>query len=159
MNLCSGIIHVGIRKKVKGQRLDTRFVNPQLVLNGEPVDYEKGEYGPQVCADFIGDFIKANKDEPFLVYYPMILAHCPFDPTLDSSDWDPNRPGSTSYKGDQNRPQKHSKAMASYMDKIVGQLEAQLVELGIRDNARLARYCVPACRQSRPRFVGDEFTD
>ncbi|WP_200275314.1 sulfatase-like hydrolase/transferase [Haloferula rosea] len=134
------------QKKVKGKRVDTRFVNPQLELNGEPVDYGNGEYAPQLCADFVSEFIEANKDQPFLVYYPMILTHCPFDPTPDSSDWDPTRPGSTTYKGDQNRPQKHFKDMASYMDKIVGQLEARLVDLGIRDNTLIL-------------FTGDNGTD
>ncbi|MGE9270856.1 MAG: sulfatase-like hydrolase/transferase, partial [Verrucomicrobiales bacterium] len=61
------------QKKVKGKRVDTRFVNPQLELNGEPVDYDNGEYAPQLCADFVSDFIEAHKDQPFLVYYPMIL--------------------------------------------------------------------------------------
>ena len=64
----------------------------------------------------------------------MILTHCPFDPTPDSSDWDPTRPGSKAYKGDQQQPQKHFKDMAFYMDKIVGQLEDKLEVLGIRDN-------------------------
>ena len=80
--------------------VDSRFVNPDLEINGEPKKFRNGEYGPQVCTDFILDFIKANKENPFLVYYPMILTHCPFDPTPDSDDWDPERPGSKTYKGD-----------------------------------------------------------
>ncbi|MEN8662708.1 MAG: sulfatase-like hydrolase/transferase [Lentimonas sp.] len=133
-------------RQVDKQKVDTRFVNPQMEINGKPFDYTNGEYGPQVCADFVSDFMEANKDQPFLVYYPMILTHCPFDPTPDSDDWDPTRLGSTSYKGDQKRPQVHFKDMASYMDKIVGQLEAKLEALGIRDNTLIL-------------FTGDNGTD
>jgi hypothetical protein len=86
------------------KRIDRRFVNPLLEINGKEKDYTNGEYGPQICTDFICDFIDTNKKKPFLVYYPMILTHCPFDPTPDSTDWDPKRLGSTTYKGDRERP-------------------------------------------------------
>ena len=88
------------RSKENNKNIDRRFVNPLLEFNGKEKDYVNGEYGPQVCTDFVCDFIDRNKEKPFLVYYPMILTHCPFDPTPDSSDWDPKRLGSTAYKGD-----------------------------------------------------------
>ena len=120
------------RSKVDGTRFDRRFVNPLLEINGEEMDYTSGEYGPQVCTDFVCDFIKENNRRPFLVYYPMILTHCPFDPTPDSYDWDPTRLGSKSYKGDQNDPQRHFVDMVAYADKMVGQIVTQLKKSGIR---------------------------
>ena len=42
------------------------------------------------------------KKSTLLVYYPMILTHCPFVPTPHSEDWDPNDLGSKTYKGDEN---------------------------------------------------------
>ena len=96
-----------------------------------------GEYGPQVCTDFICDFIEENKKNPFLVYFPMILTHCPFDPTPDSSDWDPKRLGSTTYKGDKDDPQRHFRDMVAYADKMVGQIVKQLEKSGVRDNTVL----------------------
>ena len=45
-------------------------------------------------------FIEKNKDEPFFVYYPMILTHCPFIPTPGHPDYDAKDPGSKTYKGD-----------------------------------------------------------
>ena len=30
--------------------------------------------------------MKQNRQRPFFAYFPMILTHCPFDPTPDSSD-------------------------------------------------------------------------
>ncbi|MEX0867977.1 MAG: sulfatase-like hydrolase/transferase, partial [Pirellulales bacterium] len=61
-----------------GKKVDSRFVNPRLEINGVEKDYDNGEYGPQVCTVFICDFIETNKDKPFAVYYPMLLTHCPF---------------------------------------------------------------------------------
>jgi len=134
------------RSKENGKTIDRRFVNPLLEFNGTEKDYTNGEYGPQVCTDFICDFIDRNREDPFLVYYPMILTHCPFDPTPDSTDWDPKRLGSTTYKGDRNDPQRHFRDMVAYADKVVGQIVAQLEKSGVRDNTLLI-------------FTGDNGTD
>lgn len=134
------------RSKKDGTTFDRRFVNPMLEFNGVEEDYTSGEYGPQVCTDFICDFIEENKRKPFLVYYPMILTHCPFDPTPDSTDWDPKRLGSTSYKGDQNDPQRHFVDMVAFADKAIGQIVAQLEKSGVRDNTLII-------------FTGDNGTD
>ncbi len=134
------------RSKGNGKTYDRRFVNPLLEFNGKEKDYTNGEYGPQVCTDFVCEFIDANKEKPFLVYYPMILTHCPFDPTPDSTDWNPKRLGSTTYKGDRNDPQRHFRDMVAYADKEVGQIVAQLEKSGVRDNTLLI-------------FTGDNGTD
>ena len=134
------------RSNENGKRIDRRFVNPMLEFNGVEKDYLEGEYAPQICTDFICDFIDQNKEKPFLVYYPMILTHCPFDPTPDSTDWDPKRLGSTTYKGDRNDPQRHFRDMVAYADKVVGQIVAQLEKSGVRDNTLLI-------------FTGDNGTD
>lgn len=134
------------RSKQNGKNYDRRYVNPLIESNGEERDYVDGEYGPDVCTNFICDFIDKNKKEPFLVYYPMILTHCPFDPTPDSADWDPKRLGSTTYKGDRNDPQRLFKDMVAYVDKTIGKLDATLEKAGVRDNTLLM-------------FIGDNGTD
>jgi arylsulfatase A len=112
-----------IRKRTReGQPYDTRFSNPRLEINGEFKDYDNGEYGPDVCADFICDFIEKNKAKPFLAYYPMLLTHCPFTPTPDSKEWDPKSEGSGTYKGNP----KHFADMVHHMDKMVGRIVAKL---------------------------------
>jgi arylsulfatase A len=134
------------RSKVRGKNYDRRYVNPLIELNGEEQDYVDGEYGPDICTDFICDFIDSNNDKPFLVYYPMILTHCPFDPTPDSTDWDPKRLGSTTYKGDRDDPQRLFRDMVSYVDKTIGKLDARLKKAGVRGNTLLM-------------FIGDNGTD
>ena len=136
----------GGRSNENGKRIDRRFVNPMLELNGKEKDFTSGEYGPQVCTNFVCDFIDENKKRPFLVYYPMILTHCPFDPTPDSTDWDPKRLGSTTYKGDKNDPQRHFIDMVNFADKMVGQIIKQLEKSGVRENTILI-------------FTGDNGTD
>ncbi|MGB2011982.1 MAG: sulfatase-like hydrolase/transferase, partial [Akkermansiaceae bacterium] len=136
----------GGRSQEGGKTIDRRFVNPLLEFNGEEKEFTNGEYGPQLCTDFICDFIEENREKPFLVYYPMILTHCPFDPTPDSSDWDPKRLGSTSYKGDRRDNQRLFGDMLSYADKLVGQIVSQLEKSGVRDNTLIL-------------FTGDNGTD
>jgi arylsulfatase A len=134
-------------RSLDGVKYDSRFVSPLLEINGEKVDYlHTRKYGPDVCADFICSFIEKNKSNPFFAYYPMILTHCPFDPTPDSDDWDAKRLGSTDNKGDLNRHQKHFIDMVQYMDKIVGKIEQKLFEHGIRNNTVIL-------------FTGDNGTD
>lgn len=121
---------------------DTRFSNPRLAVNGRVVRFRDGEYGPSMVNDYILDFISRHKDKPFLVYYPMILTHCPFVPTPDSADWDPDNMGSKSYKG----RVAYFDDMVEYMDKMVGKVIARLDELGIRENTLVL-------------FTGDNGTD
>ena len=134
------------RSKENGKNIDRRFVNPLLEINGKEKEYLSGEYGPQLCTEFICEFIEKNRKKPFLIYYPMILTHCPFDPTPDSTDWDPKRLGSATYKGDRNDPQRHFRDMVAYADKLVGQIVEQLEKSGVRENTLLI-------------FTGDNGTD
>lgn len=98
-----------------------RFDSATLYTNGKWTEHDKGTYGPQVCCDFICDFIERHQTEPFLVYYPMILTHNPFVPTPDS----------TSKNGKDKK--RNFVDMVRYMDKIVGRIVAQLEELGLTD--------------------------
>ncbi len=128
------------RKDEQGR--DTRYPNPHLTTNGKQTDYDNGAYAPNVVSDHACDFIQRNKDQPFLVYYPMILTHCPFVPTPDSKDWDPTDKGSPEYKGNP----KYFGDMVAYMDKMVGKLVAKLDDLGLRENTLVI-------------FTGDNGTD
>lgn len=124
------------------QQRDTRYVNPQLEINGKPMDYTHGEFGPDLVNDYVCQFIERNKDRPFFAYYPMILTHCPFVPTPGSPDYDPTSKGSPTYKGDP----KYFGGMVSHMDTLVGKVIAKLESLGLRENTLVL-------------FTGDNGTD
>ena len=130
------------RKHIDGKRIDKRYENPILEKNGATFEYHNGEFAPDLMVDFIVDFIERKKDQPFLVYYPMILTHCPFMPTPQSEDWNPNSIGSPTYKGDK----RYFKDMVEYVDHLVGKIEAELDRQGLLENTYLI-------------FTGDNGTD
>lgn len=99
----------------------SRYWNPSLIEDGKLLELPKDSFGPTVVADFLVDFIKTNKDKPFLAYYPMMLPHDPFVPTPDSANRD-----------SKNR-KVNFKDMVQYIDKMVGRIEDTLIEQGIRD--------------------------
>lgn len=110
-------------------RRPPRYANPGLEHNGAELEFNAGEYGPKLINDFALDFVTRHRDRPFLLYYPMILTHDPFQPTPDSPDWNPRTKSEQ-----QQRDVKHFAEMTQYMDKMVGRLVAKLDELGLREN-------------------------
>ena len=135
--LASGNSHV-----IDGQRYDSRHTSPDLTINGEFMEFRNGEFGPDVCVEFIEKFLEANSDSPFFVYYPMILPHCPFVPTPGTPDYDPASPGSPSYKGDP----MYFTNMVEHVDRIVGRIVKKVDELGLSDDTLIV-------------FTGDNGTD
>ena len=135
--------HIGSgRKVIDSKRIDKRYENPVLQRNGNNIEYNNGEFAPDLMVEFISKFIRKNKEQPFLVYYPMILTHCPFVPTPHSDNWNPDSLGSESYKGDE----RYFGDMVEYVDHLVGKIEKVLEENDIIDNTYLI-------------FTGDNGTD
>jgi hypothetical protein len=64
-----------------------RYANPLIEKYGSTPEVYEGSYGPDIVCEFILDFIEKNREQPFFVYYPMILPHRPFAPTPDSKEW------------------------------------------------------------------------
>lgn len=121
-------------------RRPPRYANPGLELNGVAKNYRNGEYGPDLINDYAMDFVTRKKNEPFFLYYSMILTHDPYQPTPDSPDWNPRAVGEQV-----NRDVKHFGEMVNYMDKLIGKLVTKLDALGLRDNTLIL-------------FVGDNGT-
>ena len=63
-----------------------RFWSPMIEQNGKVMTQEDNAnlYGPDLFCDFLCDFMERNQDEPFFLYYPMVLVHDPFVPTPDT---------------------------------------------------------------------------
>ncbi len=59
-----------------------RYWGGNIVVNGTKKKLDR--YGPDVYSDFLTDFIRRHRNEPFFVYYAMTLMHRPFQPTPDS---------------------------------------------------------------------------
>ncbi|MDX8338175.1 sulfatase-like hydrolase/transferase [Draconibacterium sp. IB214405] len=114
----------------KGRNQGERYADPLIEQNGQVLDRNANDYGPDIFANYIMDFIERNQDKPFFAYYPMVLVHDPFVPTPDSEDW--NQP-ELRYKNDT----AYFKDMVAYTDKIVGKIANKLKELGLEENTIL----------------------
>lgn len=98
-------------------------------VNGQVKQLPPRTYLPDVMHNFLIDFIKRHKDQPFYVHYAMSHVHGPIVPTPDSV------PGSHKLYADN----------IAYMDKLVGKLVAELDRLGLREKTLIV-------------FVGDNGT-
>jgi arylsulfatase A len=87
-------------------------------LNGDDQKLADGEYMPDICHDRVVKFVRQHREGPFFVYYPMSHVHGELMPTPDSAA------GSTDLMADN----------IAYMDKLVGQLIAELDMLKLREN-------------------------
>jgi len=96
-----------------------RYWNPYIHTKDGSKTYE-GEFGEDIFTDFIIDFMKKNKEDPMMIYYPMCLPHGPLTTT-------PTEPNANS------KLDKH-KAMVRYTDLILKKLVTALEDLEIRDN-------------------------
>jgi arylsulfatase A-like enzyme len=106
------------------QKSESRYWDPVVIRNGKR-EVHKGKYGPDLYQEFALDFIDRHRNEPFLLYYPMVLTHGqtftqPVVPTPANRNG--NRPHHEIY-GD----------MVAYADRLIGEVVAQLAKLGLRE--------------------------
>jgi arylsulfatase A len=105
----------------------SRYAKPGIIENTKELATTIDDYGPDIVSDYVIDFIERNKNEPFFVYYPMLLVHSPFQPTPDSPEW---KSLDTRTENDN----KYFKDMVEYSDKIVKKITDKLVELNLSEN-------------------------
>ena len=103
-------------------KLGSRFWGPSVTIDGKLKKFDDDIYGPDVYCQFLIDRMEEFKDEPFFLYYPMVLVHSPFVPTPDSAD-----------RKSKNKQQNFGD-MVTYMDKLIGRIADKMVELGIAEN-------------------------
>jgi len=99
-----------------------RYYEPMIYQNGKVRDDVKDKYGPDVYLEFLIDFITQNKDDKFLAYYSMALAH-------EISNDLPTPPPT----GPTGKYQSY-KELAEYVDVQVGRLIKSLDELKLLDD-------------------------
>ena len=98
-----------------------RYWQPGLNRDGQIVPVDADSYGPDICTDFLIEFIEAKRDGPFFIYYPMISVHSPFLPTPDSKD------------RNSKDAKENFRDMVQYMDKCVGRIVDALDKNGLRE--------------------------
>jgi len=80
----------------------------------------KGEFGEDIFAEFLLNFIEDNKEQPWFAYFAMNLPHAPYTAT----------PHKMKVKGKLNQ----HKAMVEYADIILARMIDRLEEMGEREN-------------------------
>ncbi len=123
-NLPAGVEHTGAWEGKKDGRT-ARYWHPSLMKNGEYVPTKPEDYGPDLHADFLIDYMRRNRQRPFLAYFPMCLTHGPHLRTPDTKALEDPK---------YDRPPLVYQGVVEYMDKIVGRLVAALDELGLRES-------------------------
>jgi arylsulfatase A len=106
------------------QAREQRYWQPRIIENEKLRTDVADRYGPDVFCDYINDFIKRKKDQPFFLYFPMCLTHSPFCPT-------PESPGP---KNEKRTTPAFFADMVHYMDNIIGRIVATLDQLKLREN-------------------------
>ena len=108
----------------------SRYYYPHFRINDQIVEKDIEErFGPDVMADFLIDFIKRNKEKPFLAYYPSMLVHTPYVAYFPGHPEAENAPDKQQLSGPECFPE-----MLNYLDKNVGRLMKTVQDLGISDN-------------------------
>jgi arylsulfatase A len=131
-------------------RRPPRYANPGLEIDGRQIDYTAGEYGPDIINKYAVDFIAAQKDRPFLLYYPMLLTHAPYQPTPDSPDWDPRTTGEKARQSP-----KHFGEMVEYADKLIGNVVTALEKHGLRERTLVVVIGDNGTGRGTPSHLGD----
>ncbi len=97
-----------------------RYWDPYILINGEHVDMT-GKFGPDVCCDWMIDYMARHREEPFLAYYSAILTHIPVVETPAN-------------RGQEMTAREKFEGMVSYADQIIGRFINGLEEAGLREN-------------------------
>ena len=106
-----------LRFQGSGKYWNTQAQARSYVVNGKNVPLKDNEYLPDTMHNFLVDFIRRHKDQPFYVHYAMSHVHGKILRTPDT------KPGTNDFYADN----------VAYMDKLVGELVAELDRLKLRD--------------------------
>lgn len=98
-----------------------RYYEPMIYQNGKVREDTLGHYGPDLYVRSLIEFIKENRDRPFIAYYPMALCH-------DVTD-DLEKPVA---HGPLDRYDSYSE-MIMEMDRAIGRIVAALNALQLRE--------------------------
>lgn len=126
----------------------SRYADPIIYQDGEFLTDTANLYGPDIFSDYLVDFIDTHKEEPFFIYYPMVLTHSPFVPTPDSAEWK----DTTKRHQQSNR---YFSDMVSYTDKVMGKILNSLETHGLAEDTLVIFYSDNGTKESITSKVGD----
>lgn len=102
------------------QNKGSRFWGPKLFDNGIERQFPEETFGPTVINQRVLDFIEQDDEQPFFIFYSMVLAHKPWVTTPVT----PEAEGAKERFG----------GMMAYMDLMVGRVLQTLRDRGLEEN-------------------------
>ena len=111
-----------------------RYWHPQISLNGKLRKTTPTDYGPDIFVDFLIDFAKRKKDQPFFIYYPMALTHKSWDFDRNMSGWLPTPKLDANSNRVPGQSEPGLKSNVEYKDYLMGRIVRELTALGLTDN-------------------------
>ncbi|MFT5290475.1 MAG: arylsulfatase A [Planctomycetota bacterium] len=108
------------------EQLGLRHWEPTLTIDGLSTTFDPSAYGPDLALEHGLRWIDEAGDDPFLMYWPMILPHDPFLAPPGSEG--PRKP-----PGDP----LHFGPTVEYMDALVGRLVEHLEQRGLAENTMI----------------------
>ncbi|MDO8542044.1 MAG: sulfatase-like hydrolase/transferase [Opitutaceae bacterium] len=107
------------------QKIESRYWDPVLLRNGKR-EVHPGKFGPDVSHAFALDFLRRHREQPFLLYLPMVLTHGetftkPVVPT-------------PVHRAAGRSEQEMFADMLRYADRLVGDIVAEVERLDLRGN-------------------------
>ena len=114
---------------IYGGKKSSRYYGPQIYRDGQVINGDKTDFGPDDYSEFLLDFIDRKKDDPFFIYFPMALVHSPFihPPELEKL-------ASEKFPKDLDKQTVAFGHMVTYMDHVVGKIMSRLRQHGIAEN-------------------------
>jgi arylsulfatase A len=109
---------------VLNRYIESRYWDPVLLRNGRR-ETNAGGFGPDLLQAFARDFLRRHRDEPFLLYYPMVLTH--------GQSFSEHAVHTPANRGAQRTEQELFADMLRYADKLVGEIVQALEDLKLRD--------------------------
>ncbi len=97
-----------------------RYWDPYVIQNGKRLKTD-GQFGPDIFADYLIEFMTRKRDRPFFAYYSTILTHIPVVPTPHNKD-------------KKTTAREKFAGMLNYADHLMGRLIGALDDAGLRKN-------------------------
>jgi len=120
--------------QMEDEKTTSRYWHPGIIKNHKLLDTKPTDYGPDIFAGFIMDFMerKSKEGKPFLAYWPSVAPHG----TRTGSPTTPHR-GEVGVLG--SAPSREEgrlrfTALNEYIDYLMGKVLKKIDDLGIADN-------------------------
>jgi len=112
----------------------SRYWHPGIVQNGKLLETKPNDFGPDIFANFIMDFMerKSKEGQPFLAYWPSVAPHG----TRKGYPTNPSRGAIGDIGGVKDKTEKEArfKSLNEYIDRLFGKVMQKIEDLGIEDN-------------------------